>query len=282
MSPSPRSHYLTVLEHEIHVLEWGPADGPAIVLWHGLTRNARDFDTLARHLAARRRVIVPDTIGRGLSQWAADPDRDYSLRVYATQAAGLADVLGLDRFDWVGTSMGGLIGIIAAGGPLRGRLSRLVLNDVGPVQPQAAIGPIVTYAGNPPAFATLREVEAYLRKIYASWSPMTDSEWRGIAEASCRRLPDGQLTLNYDPRIVRQLTGHPDERDLWAEWDAITAPVLTLRGAQSTVLPRLVAADMQTRGPRCPVIEIPGCGHVPSLNTADQFALIDRFLEDQS
>lgn len=282
MTARPRSQYLTVLGHEIHVVEWGPAAGPAIVLWHGLTRNARDFDTLARHLGARRRVIVPDTIGRGLSQWTDDPDRDYALRVYAAHAAGLADALGLDRFDWVGTSMGGLIGIIAAAGPLRGRLSRLVLNDVGPVQPQAAIGPIVTYAGNPPAFATMREVESYLRKIYASWSPMTDTEWRDIAEASARRLPDGRLTLNYDPRIVRQLTEHPGERDLWAEWDAIAAPVLTLRGAQSTVLPRDVAAGMQARGPRCPVIEIPGCGHVPSLNTADQFALIDRFLEDQS
>jgi pimeloyl-ACP methyl ester carboxylesterase len=278
----PRSHYLTILDHEIHVLEWGVADAPAIVLWHGLTRNARDFDTLARHLGSRRRVIVPDTPGRGLSQWAGDPDRDYSLRVYAAQAQGLADALGLERFDWIGTSMGGLIGIICAAGPLRGRIGKMILNDIGPLQPDAAIGPIVTYAGNPPAFATMRQVEAYLRKIYASWSPMTADEWRGITEASSRRLPDGKLTLNYDPRIVRQLTNHPDERDLWAEWDAISADVLTLRGAQSTVLPRTVADAMQTRGPRCPVIEIPGCGHVPSLNTAAQFALIDRFLEDPS
>lgn len=278
----PHSHYLTILDHEIHLLEWGVADAPAIVLWHGLTRNARDFDTLARHLSARRRVIVPDTPGRGLSQWAGDPDRDYSLRVYAAQAAGLADALGLQRFDWIGTSMGGLIGMICAAGPLRGRIGKMILNDIGPLQPDAAIGPIVTYAGNPPGFATMRQVEAYLRKIYASWSPMTDDEWRGITEASSRRLPDGQLTLNYDPRIVRQLTNHPDERDLWAEWDAISADVLTLRGAQSTVLPRAVADAMQTRGPRCPVIEIPGCGHVPSLNTVAQFTLIDRFLEDPS
>lgn len=277
----PRSHYLAIGGHEIHVLEWGRREAPAIVLWHGLTRNARDFDTLARHLAAGRRVIVPDTPGRGLSQWARDPDRDYSLRLYAAQAAGLADAFGLGRFDWIGTSMGGLIGIIAAAGPLRGRIGRMVLNDIGPLQPEAALGPIAAYAGAPPAFATMLEVEAYLRRIYASWSPLTDDEWRGIAEASARRLPDGQLTLNYDPRIVRQLTGHPDERDLWAEWDAIAAPVLTLRGAQSTVLPREVAAEMQRRGPRCPVIEIPGCGHVPALNTATQFALIDRFLEDQ-
>jgi pimeloyl-ACP methyl ester carboxylesterase len=156
----------------------------------------------------------------------------------------------------------------------------MVLNDIGPLQPDAALGPIVAYAGNPPAFGTMLEVEAHLRRIYASWSPLTDTEWRDITEASARRLPDGRLTLNYDPRIVRQLTNHPDERDLWAEWDAITADVLTLRGAQSGVLPREVAAAMQARGPKCPVIEIPGCGHVPSLNTPEQFALIDGFLED--
>ncbi|MFY8118311.1 MAG: alpha/beta fold hydrolase, partial [Roseateles sp.] len=159
MSASPSSHYLSCQGREIHYVEWGSEHAETVIAWHGLARTGRDMDELARHLSTRYRVIAPDTLGRGLSQWSPDPDREYCLDFYVKLATALVDQLGLQQFHWVGTSMGGAIGTLAAATSLRGRIRRLVLNDNGPELAAPAIERIRSYAGQPAAFDTVSELE---------------------------------------------------------------------------------------------------------------------------
>lgn len=275
-----RSCYATVLGWEIHYLDWGDPAAEAVMLWHGLARTGRDFDILARHLSRRWRVICPDMIGRGLSQWSRDPERDYCFAVYSRIAAGLADILGLGRFRWLGTSMGGACGIVAAAGPLRERISHLVLNDIGPQIAPAAVARIRAYAGNPPRFDRLGELEAWFRTIYRPFGAMTDAEWRHLAETSARRCDDGRVAPHYDPRMVCQFTHHPQDYDRWPDYDRVTARTLCLRGAESDLLLPDAALAMTRRGPRCRLEVVPGCGHTPQLNVPDQIALVADFLAE--
>jgi len=276
-----RSRYVNCLGRELHVTEWGdPAASPAnvIVAWHGLARSGRDFDDFAAALSARWRIVCPDTLGRGLSQWAIDPAREYCLDFYVEQAEALLDQLGLQKVHWVGTSMGGAIGTLGAATRLRGRIRRLVLNDNGPELAAPALARIKTYAGQPPSFATVTELETYFREIYASFGHLSDTQWRHLTETSLRRLPDGRLTTHYDPALAQQFEHHPDDYLLWSAWDQLDLPVLCLRGEASTLLTAETAQAMRERGPREAVALIPGCGHAPALNTAEQIGLIERFL----
>jgi pimeloyl-ACP methyl ester carboxylesterase len=275
---TPTSHYLVCEGREIHVTQWGRADAPALVAWHGLARTGRDMDHIAAHLAPRWRVICPDTIGRGLSQWSPDPQAEYCNAFYVRLAVSLVNQLGLERFDWLGTSMGGAIGTLAAAGPLRGRMGRLVLNDSGPQIAPAAIQRIRSYAGNPPAFATVGELEAYFRTVYKPYGWLSDAHWRLLTETSTRRLPDGRVTPHYDPAMVMQFTHHDDDYALWDAWDSLELPVLCLRGETSDLLLPDVAEEMRRRGPCAVVCTVPGCGHAPALNVAEHFALVERFL----
>jgi pimeloyl-ACP methyl ester carboxylesterase len=278
---SPTSNYLTCLGRELHYMEWGAehaATAGTVIAWHGLARTSRDMDDLAAHLAQRWRVICPDTIGRGLSQWSPDPVGEYHLGFYARLATALLDQLGIEQCLWVGTSMGGAIGTKAAAGALRGRIQRLVLNDNGPSLAAPAIERIRSYAGSPASFATVSELEAYFRTVYKPYGWLSDAQWRRLTESSVRRLPDGRVTPHYDPAMVQQFISHPDDYELWTEWDTLDLPVLCLRGESSDLLLRDTAEAMRERGPRAVVVEIPGCGHAPALNTPDQFALVERFL----
>jgi pimeloyl-ACP methyl ester carboxylesterase len=278
MNPNPRSCYLTLAGSEVHFTEWGAPDAPAVILWHGLARTGRDFDPLAAALADRFRLICPDTPGRGLSQWSAAPDADYCLAAYARLAAALCDALGLRSVAWVGTSMGGALGITAAATTLAGRISRLVLNDIAPTLPRAAADRIRAYVGAPPDFATLTELEAYFRTIYAPFGAHTDAQWRHLAETGHRRLPNGRITTHYDPAIVRQFFQHPDDFEQWDRYDALRLPTLLLRGVDSDLVFPDTAAEMERRGPRARRAEIPGCGHAPALNVPGQIALVRSFL----
>lgn len=273
------SRYVNCAGREVHFLDWGPRDAPVLVAWHGLARTGRDMDDIAGHLSGRGwRVVCPDTIGRGLSQWSPDPDREYCIDYYVQLAVALLDALAIERCAWLGTSMGGAIGTVAAAGALRGRLTRLVLNDNGPSLAPAAIERIRTYAGNPAAFATVSELEQYFRTVYRPYGWLSDAQWRRLTETSVRRLPDGRVTPHYDPAMVRQFVTRPDDYERWAEWDALDLPVLCLRGADSDLLLRETTEQMRRRGPRAVVVEIAGCGHAPALNTPEQFALVERFL----
>ena len=281
MNTTPQSRYLRCEEREIHFMDWVPevASGPTVIAWHGLARTGRDMDPLAAHLCAQGwRVICPDTIGRGLSQWSPRPEVEYCLDFYARLATSLVDQLGLSRFHWVGTSMGGAIGMVAAAGPLKGRIERLVLNDIGPKLAEPALQRIRDYAGKPAAFDTVGELEKYFRTVYAPYGWLSDAQWRLLTESSVRRLPDGRVTPHYDPAMVMQFTHHPHDYERWATYEQIDVPVLCLRGVDSDLLLADTAEAMRDRGPRALVVTIAGCGHAPALNVPEQFELVQRFL----
>ena len=297
--PMPASRYATCAGYEIHYMDWWPAhvDGadtaalrqlPTVIAWHGLARTGRDMDALAQVLAGEGyRVICPDTIGRGLSQWSRQPDTEYCLDFYARLAAALAQALGLKQVHWVGTSMGGAIGMVCAAGMAepwwQGRIRTLVLNDNAPELSALALERIKAYAGQPPAFDTVTELEAFFRQVYRPYGWLSDAQWRRLTETSTRRLGDGRVTPHYDPAMVQQFTHHTNDYLIWEHYDALDIPVLCLRGAESDlVLPDTVAA-MHQRGPGArgllQVIEVPGCGHAPALNVPEQLAWVAGFLQ---
>jgi pimeloyl-ACP methyl ester carboxylesterase len=281
------SHYLTCAGREIHYTEWGSGHARTVIAWHGLARTGRDMDELAAHLSSRYRVICPDTIGRGLSQWSPHPGREYLLEFYARIAADLIEQLGIGEAHWVGTSMGGAIGTVCAAGlfqpQLKGRIRSLVLNDNAPKLAAPALERIKAYAGNPPAFATVRELEAFFRQVYKPYGWLSDAQWRRLTETSTRRLPDGQVTPHYDPAMVQQFTHHPDDYDIWPHYDALAIPVLCLRGAESDLVLRETTAEMLRRGPglagRARIVEVADCGHAPALNVPQQLELVASFID---
>ena len=274
----PTSHYLRCCEREIHYVEWGRKDAPPLIMWHGLARTGRDFDDLASVLADSYRIICPDTIGRGYSQWSPDPNNEYCLAFYARLAQELVDRLGLDKVRWIGTSMGGATGTVAGATTLKGRITHLVLNDVGPALAAPAIERIKSYAGNPPQFDTVTELEAFFRTVYKPYGWLSDVQWRRMTETSTRRLPNGKVTPHYDPAMVRQFIVHPHDYDRWDEYDALTMPTLVLRGADSDLLLQETAEEMTRRGPHAQLAVIPGCGHAPALNVPEQIELVRRFI----
>jgi len=284
---SPASRYATCAGREIHYTEWGAEHSRTVIAWHGLARTGRDMDELAQHLASRYRVICPDTIGRGFSQWSPDPHNEYTLAFYAKLAAELMDRLEVREAHWVGTSMGGAIGIVCAGGlqqpQIKPRIKSLVLNDNAPRLAEPALARIRAYAGNPPAFASMAELEAFFRQVYKPFGWLSDAQWRRLAETSARRLPDGKWTPHYDPQMVRQFTDHPNDYDTWKHYDRIEAPVLCLRGAESDLVLRDATEEMMKRGPGVRglvrVVEIGGCGHAPALNVPDQLDLVTSFID---
>jgi len=275
---SHTSNYLLCENREIHYTEWGAGNREAVIAWHGLARTGRDMDDIAAQLAARYRVICPDTIGRGLSQWSPEPEKEYSLAFYAKLAVSLVGQLGLESFHWLGTSMGGALGIHLAAGALKSRIRRLVLNDIGPKLGDAAVERIRAYAGNPPRFDRVSELEQYFRTVYKPFGWLSDAQWRRLAETSVRRTADGKVTPHYDPNMVMQFEHHPGDYDQWDAWDAIEVPTLCLRGEASDLLLADTADEMRQRGPRAVVVTIAGCGHAPALNVPEQFALVERFL----
>lgn len=282
------SNYIRCAGLEIHYTDWGHADKGTVIAWHGLARTGRDMDELAAYLSERGwRVICPDTVGRGLSQWSSRPDEEYCLRFYARLARELLDGLGLQAVHWVGTSMGGAIGTLCAGGlaepALKGRILSLVLNDNAPELAQPAIERIRAYAGQPPAFDTVTELEAFFRQVYKPYGWLSDAQWRRLAETSTRRLPDGRITPHYDPAMVRQFIVHPDDYLIWAHYDTIEVPVLLLRGAESDLVLQDTVPRMRARGPGArgllQTIEVQGCGHAPALNVPQQLDWVTGFIE---
>jgi pimeloyl-ACP methyl ester carboxylesterase len=274
----PRSSYVQAAGFELHVTEWGDRDLPALVMWHGLARTGRDFDEAAEALSESYFVICPDTLGRGLSAWARDYRRDYSYATFGDTALGLLDHYGIDTLRWVGTSMGGLIGVTLAGGRLKGRMTHLVVNDIGPDIPKAGTDRIVDYVGNPPVYDTVAELESWLRRNYAPFGQNTDAFWRRMADSSARRTDDGRVTVHYDPNIVSQFTHHRGDLDVWYAYDAVKAKTLLIRGAASDVLSRDVAHAMTGRGPKPRLVELASVGHAPTLASAAEIALLREFL----
>ncbi len=265
--------------HRLAYVEWpGPArDAPVLFCVHGLTRNGRDFDVLAEALSARYRVVCPDMPGRGKSEWLSEA-ADYGYPLYLADITTLIARLDVERVDWVGTSMGGLIGILMAALP-NAPIGKLVINDVGALVPKTGIERIAAYVGLDPGFADLATFEAALRRVHAPFGPLSDAQWHHFATHSSRRKPDGSIGFNYDPKIGEAFKQGPlDDVALWPSWDAVKCPVLVLRGAQSDMLPANAATEMTQRGPRATLVEFAGIGHAPALMADDQIAAIREFL----
>lgn len=284
---TPQSNYLSLAGREIHYMEWGAGNDQTVIAWHGLARTGRDMDELAGHLSAQGyRVICPDTLGRGLSQWSPQPQQEYNLAFYARLAADLFEQLDITSAHWVGTSMGGAIGTVCAAGrlqpQLKARIRSLVLNDNAPQLADVAIARIRAYAGNPPAFETVRELEAFFRQAYKPFGWLSDAQWRRLTETSTRRLPDGRVTPHYDPAMVQQFVNYPDDYLIWDHYEQLDIPVLLLRGAESDLVLPETAQRMHTLGPgrqgRFQHIEVAGCGHAPALNVPEQLNLILDFI----
>ncbi len=265
--------------HRVAYLEWGDADNPEVVICvHGLTRCARDFDNLARVLSARYRVVCPDIAGRGDSDWLADPML-YVIPQYVSDMVTLVARLDVEQVHWVGTSMGGLIGMALAA-QKNSPVAKLVLNDAGPVVARAALERIGQYLGQAPNFPSVEAAEQLIRAISAPFGPHTDAEWRFLTEVVLRKNADGSWRLHYDPRIAEPYRKNLPEKDLelWELWDAVSCPTLVIRGAQSDLLSRETAQAMTRRGPQAKVVELAGVGHAPTLLHADQIAIVHEFL----
>jgi pimeloyl-ACP methyl ester carboxylesterase len=265
--------------HRIAYLEWGdPKSEHVLVCVHGLTRCARDFDTLAAALSDRYRVVCPDVAGRGDSEWLADPML-YQLPQYVGDMVTLIARLDVEGVHWLGTSMGGLIGMALAAQPGT-PVQKLVINDAGPVVSKVSLERIATYVGMAPVFPDIATAEKYIRAVSATFGPHTDAQWRFLTEVVVRKNADGSLRLHYDPKLAEPFRASMPEKDmeLWPLWDVIRCPTLVLRGAQSDLLTKETCAQMVQRGPKAQVVEIPGVGHAPTLMHDDQIRIVRDFL----
>lgn len=247
-----------------------------LVCVHGLTRNGRDFDRLGIAMARDFRVIEVDVAGRGRSGWLADKSA-YGLPTYLKHMAAFLDYRGLSEVDWLGTSMGGLIGMIMAAQP-ESPIRRLILNDVGPFIPKSALERIGQHVGEDPRFRNLQEAAQYFREIYADFGIPDEVGWSELTLHSTVRQEGGGYSLHYDPAIGEPFREPLQDMDLWAVWDAIECPVLVLRGERSDVLTRETAREMTRRGPRAELVEFADCGHAPSLMSEEQIRVVHEWL----
>ncbi|MDD2884197.1 MAG: alpha/beta hydrolase [Dechloromonas sp.] len=265
--------------HRMAYTEWGARDNPRVLICvHGLTRNGRDFDELAQALASHYRVICPDVVGRGQSSRLRDPV-GYGIAQYVADMVTLIARLQVDSVHWLGTSMGGLIGMALAaqeGTPIH----RLVLNDVGPLITVEALQRIATYVGTDPTWATPLEAEAYVRAISAPFGPLSDAQWAQLTATSIGQRADGRWGFLYDPRIAEPFRNAfvDQDIDLWPLYQAIRCPTLVVRGADSDLLTQDTWQRMAACGPRAQLAEIPGVGHAPMFQSLAQIDIVRDFL----
>ncbi|RCS59658.1 alpha/beta fold hydrolase [Parvibium lacunae] len=278
--------------HRMAYVEWGdPLNPQLLICVHGLTRTGRDFDTLASQLCQEYRLICPDVMGRGQSDWLRDANY-YEVPQYVADMVTLIAAVSAPyeeagvtpTIDWLGTSMGGLIGMGLAATP-NNPIRKLVLNDVGPVINGQALQRIAEYVGQLISFASLAEAQAYIRAISAPFGPHTEAQWQILTEHVVIER-DGRWLLHYDPAIAipfrETAAANPSGHDLtlWPIYDAISCPTLAIRGELSDLLPLAVHAEMAQRGPRATLATIPGVGHAPTLMQAEQIDIVAAFLAD--
>ncbi|SPR96237.1 alpha/beta fold hydrolase [Cupriavidus taiwanensis] len=289
MSASPRLGFVQCISpaglHRMAYHEWGdPANPRVLVCAHGLTRTGRDFDAVARALCGDYRVVCPDVVGRGRSEWLADAN-GYVVPQYVSDMVTLIARLNVEKVDWFGTSMGGLIGMGLAGLP-RSPVRKLLLNDVGPRIAPSAVERIGAYLGLPVRFKTFEEGLAYLQTISASFGRHSAEQWRELNAAVLKPLQgaDGlEWGLHYDPQLAlpfRKSTPEAiaaGEAALWRSFEAIEAPVLVVRGAQSDLLLRETVAEMVARGKHVSSVEVPDVGHAPTFVDPAQIAIVRQF-----
>lgn len=265
--------------HKLAYSEWGdPTNRQVIVCVHGLTRNGRDFDAFAETLAPEYRLACPDLPGRGRSHWLP-ASADYKIPTYLADLVTLIARLDVDEVDFVGTSLGGILGITIAAQP-NSPIRKLVVNDIGAYVPRATLDRIKGYVGRDPHFDDLEGLEAYLRDVHAPFGPLSDAQWRHLAQHSARAdTTRGGWRLHYDPDLAIPFRNSQDgDLDLWPLWERISCPVLILRGEQSDVFPADIAEAMLTRGAGAELIEFPDVGHAPMLMDDRQIEVVREWL----
>ena len=280
-----RSKFVSVLGREIHYMEWGPESASkCIVMVHGLLRTCRDFDELATHFAPKFRVIVPDVIGRGLSQWSPCPQEEYNVPFYVKLFTEFLDALNIRECGWFGTSMGGLIGYNAAATTLKGRITHLLLNDIGPQLNPVALKRIQQYASAKIEFARLSELDAFFRVAYKPFGPQTEEWFARILQCQSRRLSNGYVTTHYDPNVTLMLHAPMYVgKDPWESFDRIECPVLVVHGKESDLLLDDGVAAMAQRGLRSfQAVDVAGVGHAPVFNVPSQIVIADQFFDPKS
>ena len=264
---------------EIAVRIWHPQAPRTLVAWHGLARHGGDFAGLARELGPGWRILAPDTPGRGLSSWSLFPAHDYLYDRYAQLALALLDHFQLRQVAWLGTSMGGLLGMMLAASEQGGdRIERLVINDVGPELETEGLADLASYFAVPHTFPTFGALLHEVKSHYTGFGIDNEDDWRRLALGSARRLADGSWTFHYDPRITEQFF-HDTPRDLWADWRAIHCPTMVIRGEFSPLLSEATVERMGEIHPDMTSLTAAGCGHAPLLDRASQVAPIREFLE---
>ena len=265
--------------HKVAYYEWGdPANDRVLICVHGLTRTGRDFDMLAEALADSYRVITVDLPGRGNSHWLP-VKTDYQPPTYAADMAALIARLDVEQVDWVGTSLGGLIGMTLGAQP-NTPIRKLVLVDIGPYVPKDALTRISGYVGTDPEFPDVTALEGYLREVNAPFGPLTDEQWAFLARNSARHDPKGDCwRLHYDPGIAEPFKeGFSEDVSIWPLWDMVKVPTLVVHGAESDILLKETTDEMMTRGPGAEVITVPGVGHAPTLLDAAQIRPVREWL----
>lgn len=283
----PRLRHVQCLDarglHRMAYWEWGdPQQRRVLVCAHGLSRQGRDFDTLARSLCDRYRVVCPDVVGRGRSDWLADP-MGYAIPAYVADMVTLLARLDAEQVDWVGTSMGGLIGLGLAALP-ESPLRRLVLNDVGPAIEPASLARIGTYLGLPVRWESVDAAADALWAISQGFGPHTREQWLALTRPQLVSDGDG-FKPHYDPaiavpfRLITPELARAGEAALWQAWDRLRIPVLLIRGAQSDLLSPATARAMTERGPKARLVEFDGVGHAPTLVQPEQVRTVADFLQ---
>lgn len=265
--------------HRMAYTEWGAPDNPRVLICvHGLTRNGRDFDRLAAAMAQHYRVICPDVVGRGQSGRLRNP-ANYAIPQYVADMVTLIARLNVESVHWVGTSMGGLIGMALAsmeGTPIR----KMLLNDVGPLITLESLQRIANYVGTDPTWATFEEALSFVKLVSAPFGQLTEADWFHLTEHSISQRSDGRWGFLYDPEIATpfKATFGDKDIDLWPVYDLIKCPTLVMRGADSDLLRRETWQQMGERGPRAKLAEIQGVGHAPMFMTDEQISLARDFL----
>jgi pimeloyl-ACP methyl ester carboxylesterase len=269
--------------HQMAYKQWGEPDNPVVLICvHGVSRVSSDFDHLAAALSDRYRVICPDVVGRGQSSWLKNP-QFYAVPQYVSDMVTLVARLDVPRVDWLGTSMGGLIGMGLAALP-DSPVRRMIVNDVGPTLNFPALARIAEYLGTEKRFVSFDEGLDYIRTVSAPFGPHSDEEWAKLARDVLVQEESGQWRRHYDPAIATPFQGLTEqmvlqgEAALWAAWDAIRCPVLLVRGGDSDLLTPETAQQMTQRGPKAELVELPGIGHAPTFMHEDQIAIARRFL----
>ena len=278
---SPKSRFINIVGREIHYTQWGNPDHPVLFMLHGFARNCHDFDHLADFLSKEFFVICPDMPGRGLSSWE-EHTRNYALPIYNVIMMGLIQKIGCKYLSWLGTSMGGLLGISLAASFLNKRITHMIINDVGPFIPLDIVKSIAKGAKTISIFNHFREFRSHLKTHYAPFGQLDEHEWTKFAAHSVRRTKLGGYKANYDVGISDNFDGYNKDLNMWSVYKQVESKILLIHGQNSDLLPNDLVKKMIECHPHTQLHEVKDAGHAPYLNGQKEIERIRTFLLEKT